>query len=99
MKKRKIISFKEWDSALFNLDSMRTSLQVKRDNMLKSECYEIDLKINEIEYLIGKMHIGKITHKEWVRIQEIISERKIERYTSCINNGIDESVAAGAFDD
>lgn len=93
------ISFKDWDSALFNLDSMRTALQVQRDNVSDSETAKIDAKINEVEDLLGKMHFGRVMRKEWARIQELVAERRMQRYTSCLNSGMDESVAAGAFDD
>lgn len=93
------ISFKSWDSALFNLDSMRTALQVQRDNVSGSETAKIDAKINEVEELLGKMHFGRVTRKEWARIQGLVAERRMQRYTSCLNSGMDESVAAGAFDD
>lgn len=93
------ISFKDWNSALFNLDSMRTALQVQRDNVSESETAKIGTKINEVEDLLGKMHFGSVTRKEWTRIQKLVTERRMQRYTSCLNSGMDESVAAGAFDD
>lgn len=89
MTKRKNITLKEWDSALFNLDSMRTSLL---------ECDDSS-KIEEIENLLRKMYMRKITYKEWKRIKEIVAERQMQRYITCVNNGIDENVSAEAFDD
>ena len=93
------ISFKDWSSALFNLDSMRTALQVQRDNVSDSEIDKIDAKINEVEDLLGKMHFGCVTRKEWVRIMELVAERRMQRYTTCLNNEMDENIAAGAFNE
>lgn len=113
----KTISFKQTESALFNLDSMRTKLLNERDeaiekageafkNKNKALCRElgekadaIQEKIDEVEDLLGKMHFGRVTRKEWARIQELVAERRMQRYTTCLNSGMDESVAAGAFDD
>ena len=56
-------------------------------------------KIDEIEDFLGKMHFGRMTRKEWERIQEIVAERQFQRYITCLNSGMDERIAAGAFDD
>lgn len=94
----KSISIKEWDSALFNLDSMRTKLLNERDEA-GEKADEIQEKIDEIEDFLGKMHFGRMTRKEWERIQEIVAERQFQRYITCLNSGMDERIAAGAFDD
>ena len=113
----KTISFKQVESALFNLDSMRTKLMNERDEAYERACEafakkdrelsrkfgdeadEIEARIDEVEELLGKMHFGSVTHKEWDRIQEIVAERKFQRYTACLNSGMDERIAAGAFED
>lgn len=59
----------------------------------------IQEKIDEVEDLLGKMHFGRVTRKEWERIQELVAERKMQRYVTCLNSGIDERTSAGAFDD
>lgn len=45
------------------------------------------------------MKFGHVTRKEWERIQELVAERKMQRYINCINSGMDEKIAAGAFED
>ena len=45
------------------------------------------------------MHFGRVTRSEWDRIQEIVNERQMQRYVTCLNSGMDERAAAGAFDD
>ena len=113
----KTISFRQTESALFNLDSMRVKLLNERDEAyekaieafaskdkalsrkLGNEAEAIQVKIDEVENLLEKMHFGRVTRKEWERIQEIVKERQMMRYITCLNNGMDESTAAGAFDD
>ena len=60
---------------------------------------ELQKRIDEVENLLEKMHFGRVTHSEWDRIQEIVNERKMQRYVTCLNSGMDERTAAGAFDD
>lgn len=111
------ISTKQWDSALFNLDSMRTKLMNERDEAYERACEafakkdqelsrklgdeadEIEARIDEVEELLGKMHFGSVTRKEWDRIQSIVAERQYQRYAHCIASGMDEQTAAGAFED
>ena len=113
----KTISFKQTESALFNLDSMRTKLLNERDEAyeksieafenknnalsrkLGDEAEAKQEKINEVEDLLGKMKFGHVTQKEWERIQELVAERKMQRYITCVNSGMDEKIAAGAFED
>lgn len=99
----KTISFKETESALFNLDSLRTSLLNRSYEAYEKGDYqkgeEIDAKIDEVEALLEKMHFGRFTVKEWNRIQELVNERKMQRYINCVNSGMDERLAAGAFED
>ena len=113
----KTISFKQTDSALFNLDSMRAKLLNERDEAyeksaeafankdkalsrkLGDEAEAIQAKIDEVEDLLEKMHLGCVTRKEWERIQELVAERQMQRYVNCLNSGMNERTAAGAFDD
>lgn len=113
----KTISFKQVESALFNLDSMRTKLMNERDEAYECACEafakkdrelsrklgdeadEIEARIDEVEELLGKMRSGRVTRKEWDRIQELVAERQMQRYVTCLNSGMDERAAAGAFED
>ena len=94
----KQISFKQTESALFNLDSMRTKLLNEQYEHPEHED-ELQKCIDEVENLLEKMHFGRVTRFEWNRIQEIVNERQMQRYITCLNNGMDERDAAGAFDD
>lgn len=94
----KTISFKQTENALFNLDSMRTKLLNEQYEQPERED-ELQERIDEIENLLGKMHFGRVTKSEWERIQEIVNERQMQRYVTCLNSGMDEKTAAGAFDD
>lgn len=94
----KRITARQWDSALFNLDSMRVKLlneqyeQPERDE-------ELQPHIDEVEDLLTKIHFGNVKVSDWARIQEIVHERQMQRYIFCINSGMDEQTASGAFDD
>lgn len=92
------ISFKQTESALFNLDSMRTKLLNEQCEQPERED-ELQERIDEIENLLEKMHFGRVTKSEWNRIQEIVNERQMQRYVKCLTSGMDERVAAGAFCD
>ena len=92
------ISFIQTESALFNLDSMRTKLLNEQYEQPERE-EELQKRIDEIENLIEKIHFGRVTRSEWNRIQEIVNERQTQRYVTCLNSGMDERVAAGAFCD
>ena len=94
----KTISFKQTESALFNLDSMRTKLLNEQYEQPERED-ELQERIDEIENLLGKMYFGRVTKSEWERIQEIVNERQMQRYVTCLNSGMDEKTAADAFDD
>lgn len=94
----KTISFKQTESALFNLDSMRTKLLNEQYEQPERED-ELQERIDEIENLLGKMHFGRVTKSEWERIQEIVNKRQMQRYITCLNSGMNEKTAAGAFDD
>ena len=94
----KQISFKQTESALFNLDSMRTKLLNEQYEHPERE-EELGERIDEVETLLTKMHFGRVTKSEWDRIQEIVKERQMQRYITCINSGMDERTAGGAFDD
>ena len=56
---------------------------------LKDEC-------NELEWTSKS---GKVTSKEYGRIKEIVEWRVMNRYITCINNGMDENKAGACFDD
>ena len=94
----KKISFRQTESALFNLDSMRTKLLNEQYEQPERED-ELQLRIDEVESLLWKMRFGRVTRSEWNRIQEIVNERQMQRYVTCLNSGMDERDAAGAFDD
>ena len=94
----KQISFKQTESALFNLDSMRTKLLNEQYEQPERED-ELQERIDEIESLLEKMYFGRVTKSEWNRIQEIVNERQMQRYITCLNNGMDERAAGKAFDD
>ena len=94
----KQISYKQTESALFNLDSMRTKLLNEQYEQPNRE-EELQKRIDEIENLLEKMEFGRVTRSEWNRIQEIVNERQMQRYINCMNSGMNEREAAGAFDD
>lgn len=77
------ISFKQTESALFNLDSMRTKLLNEQYEQPERE-EESQKRIDEIENLLEKMHFGRVSAKEWARICELVNERKMQRYTACL---------------
>ena len=94
----KQISFRQTESALFNLDSMRTKLLNEQYEQPERED-ELQKQIDAIEHLLEKMHFGRITRSEWDKIQEIVNERKMQRYIVCLANGMDERMAAEALED
>lgn len=94
----KTISFKQTESSFFNLDSMRTKLLNEQYEQPERE-EELQKRIDEIENLLEKMRVGRVTRAEWIRIQEIVNERQMQRYVACLNSGMDERAASGAFDD
>lgn len=96
----KQISFRQTESALFNLDSLRTKLLNERyEAYEKGNEDEVQKRIDEVENLLSKMRFGRVTAAEWNRIQELVNERKMQRYITCVNSGMDERLAAGAFED
>lgn len=94
----KRITARQWDSALFNLDSMRAKLLNEQYEQPERE-EELQSRIDEIENFLTKMYFGEIKVSDWVRIQEIVNERQMQRYITCVNSGMNEKTAAGAFDD
>lgn len=94
----KQISFRQTESALFNLDSMRTKLLNEQYEQPERE-EELQKQIDVVEHLLERMHFGKITRSEWNKIQEIVNERKMQRYIACLANGMDERMAAEALED
>lgn len=96
----KQLSLRQTESALFNLDSLRTKLLNERYEVYeKGNEDEVQKRIDEVENLLEKMHFGRVTVKEWLRICELVNERKMQRYLTCLNSGMDEKTASGAFDD
>lgn len=100
------------ESMKFNLDSMRTHLQVIRYEFIEGTRKEpveicgkvvndltIDDLIEEVEKLLDKAIYGKVTGKEYGRIKAISQERQMIRYMTCLNAGMPEWKAAGAFTD
>ncbi len=93
------------ESELFNLDSMRTHLQVLRYDAIDAGNRELedqlDAQIDEIEGLMEKAwYVGALV--DWPtlkRIREIKAERQMQRYATCLAAGMSEERAAGAFDD
>ena len=106
---KKVISRSQWESAMFNLDSMRGHFLYEIDLILagKSDENQDDAKmlkeyhekVEEIENLISSLQSGRIKTSEWNRIQQIVKERQMMRYTTCLASGMDEATAAGAFQD
>ena len=94
----KQISFRQTESALFNLDSMRTKLLNEQYEQPERE-EELQKQIDVVEHLLERIHFGKITRSEWNKIQEIVNERKMQRYITCLANGMDERMAAEALED
>lgn len=94
----KQISFRQTESALFNLDSMRTKLLNEQYEQPERE-EELQKQIDVVEHLLERMYFGKITRSEWNKIQEIVNERKMQRYITCLANGMDERMAAEALED
>lgn len=94
----KQISFRQTESALFNLDSMRTKLLNEQYEHPELD-EELQKQIDVVEHLLERMHFGKVTRSEWNKIQEIVNERKMQRYITCLANGMDERIAAGALED
>ncbi len=96
--KMKRITARQWDSALFNLDSMRAKLLNEQYEQPERE-EELQPRIDEVENLLTKMYFGRIKVSDWARIQELVNERQMQRYITCVNSGMDEKTATGAFDD
>ena len=96
---KKYLSFRETESILFNLDSMRTHLQVLQYETEDSEEYDkLQEQIEEIENLLYKLNYG-LNQKELSKVREIVNERKFIRYNTCLNNGMNEKNAGEAFND
>ena len=92
----KQIPFKQTESVMFNLDSLRTKLW---NEWYETNNEELQTQIDEIEYLIGRIQRGRMKQSEWDRIQELVVERQMQRYVTCLHKGLDENIAAGAFND
>lgn len=97
------VSRSKWESAMFNLDSMRTKLLNQRDEAREAKDYAVEDKaeerLEEVESLLSSMMTGQVTKGQWRRIEVIVAERRMERYTTCLAAGMDERMAAGAFTD
>lgn len=101
------------EGMIFNLESMHDKIAVieidihegKLSFPLEIANKEIndwgdlyDLK-DEAEELEWKAKRGKVTGKEYGRIQQITAWRVMQRYVACIANGMEESKAAACFQD
>lgn len=96
----KQLTFRQTESALFNLDSLRTKLLNERYEAYENGNEdEVQERIDEVESLLSKMRFGRVTQAEWNRICELVNERKMQRYLVCVNSGMDEQRASGAFED
>ena len=95
------------ESERFNLDSMRTHLQVMNDDDYAGikvtdgrTAEERETLIEEIEQLLSEaMFKGTVTGPQLGRIRQIVAERQMIRYTTCLAAGMSEQDAAYAFDD
>lgn len=99
-----IIRQKAWDSAMFNLDSMREHLLYQIDmihsGQAEGDYEELRTRVEEVEDLLGMLKSGRLpNYATWKRIQQIVKERQMMRYTTCLASGMDEATAAGAFQD
>lgn len=95
---QKCISFKEVESIRFNMDSMRTKLLNEQyENPDRFDEYQV--KIDEIETLMSRLNGGRLKVSELERVREIVNERKFQRYVTCLNAGLSEQIAGGAFND
>ena len=74
----KTISFKQTESALFNLDSMRTKLLNEQYEQPERED-ELQVRIDEVENLLEKLYFGRVTCSEWRRIQEIVEVERMNK--------------------
>lgn len=99
----KQISFKQTDSARFNLDSLREKLLLQEYDLINEQKYEEAGKtrqqIDEIETLLEKCISEELNSPEWNRIQELVNIRKYQRYICCVNSGMNEQMTGYAFDD
>lgn len=95
----------------FNLDSMHTSLTNILYDMEDGAVKTVEIMGKEMDYdavwdfreevddLLCKATVGKVTGKEYGRIKAISDERNMWRYAKCIESGMSESEAALAFFD
>ena len=93
----------------FNLESMRTHVQVCMYDIEDGKYKEVELMgetmnysrlnkfLEEIEDLMTKANYSKVTGKEYGRIKAISDERNMLRYIKCINSGMSENDASYAF--
>ena len=95
---KKRITERHRDSAIAKRDSRRAKLLNEQYEQPERE-EELQPRIDEVENLLTKMYFGEIKVSDWVRIQEIVNERQMQRYITCVNSGLNEKTAAGAFDD
>lgn len=95
----KSITVKETESILFNLDSMRIKLLNEQyEHPEKEDEYQV--KIDEVEELLHAIDWkGRMTNEQLNRAREIVAERQLKRYVTCLNAGLFEEVAGGAFYD
>lgn len=96
----------------FNLDSMYTHVKVIEYDMIDGKITgpvhicggtwtldNIDELLAELSDLLDKAVFGKVTGREYGRIQAISQERQVIRYEQNIAAGMSESRAAYSFTD
>ena len=98
---------------IFNLESMHDKcwclIYDIRDDIIKCPFTVAGKIINDESDLMDLMDEAsdlewiaksrKVTSKEYGRIKAIVTWRVEQRYMTCLNAGLDENVAAGAFSD
>lgn len=98
--KKNYLSVRESESILFNLDSLRTHLlNLQYESYNDDEVEKLQERIDEVENLLMKFNYKGLTNQELSRARELVNERQFMRYVTCLNSGLDEQTAAGAFQD
>ena len=98
--KKNYLSVRESESILFNLDSLRTHLlNLQYESYNDDEVEKLQERIDEVENLLMKFNYKGLTNQELSRVRELVNERQFMRYVTCLNSGLDEQTAAGAFQD
>lgn len=110
MEQRKYYVKSTW---IFNLESMTDKLHCIeydiQDGLLDfpfevagtqiNDYDDIYSLLDEVQRLEWTAKRGKVTGKEYGRIKEIVNWRVMQRYCTCINNGMSENRAGQCFED